>query len=203
MKNPITSFASKPVICAMLALFAAPAHAQGEGKANTWYVTLESGYMILSDYCDIHTLYCTYIENAYGMSGGYHFHDDWAAEIGFKAASGFESTIPLENPQGRIVHAKADSEAYSISFGVRGTYFVHDHFRLTGKTGVHIWDLETAGSVEGGGSVSISDDGTKPYFGGGIQFLLDEAITIQGEYTIYKGDAVDASLLSGGLMIDF
>lgn len=57
-----------------------------------------------------------------------------------------------------------------------------------------------------GRSVSVTDtfdEGTKPYVGGGIQFFLTENFALQGEYTFYQGDAVDASLFSDGLTWDF
>lgn len=230
MNNLLTplyrSLSSKTAICVLLAMLMAPAYAQGAGKADTLYYGTEMGQMSLSDYCDFDllsdvdlttipelpspTYSCNDAELAWGVFGGYRFHENWAAEIGYRTAS-FNTSATGTSRDLRIVSVLVNSKVSSIAFGIRGIYFLGDRFGITGKTGVHLWEIEGAGSIStrrpgevlNAGSISVTDDGTKPYFGGGIQLFLTEKYSIHGEYTFYQGSDFDASLFSGGLVYGF
>lgn len=230
MNNLLTplsiSFSSKTAICVLLAMLMAPAYAQGSRFARApLYGTTEMGQMSLSDYCEFDlladfnirdprfrspTYSCDDSELFWGFSGGWRFHENWSAEVGYRTAS-FNTWAVGTDPDIGVVSVLVNSEVSSISFGIRGIYFFGDRFGITGKTGVHLWEIEGTGNISisglGGdsieGSVSVTDDATKPYFGGGVQLFLTEKYSILGEYTFYQGSDFDASLFSGGLVYSF
>ncbi len=70
------------------------------------------------------------------------------------------------------------------------------------KLGVCFWDAEATLSVASLGLVSVDDDGTDIIFGGGINFNINENLTVRAEWERFSTDE-DIDYFSGSVVFNF
>ncbi len=75
-----------------------------------------------------------------------------------------------------------------------------DQVELTGRIGVHSWNLEL--TEEGFGTLA-EDDGTDLFYGFGVNLGLSRNLGLGAHYTIYDFDEDDASVMSFNLQFRF
>ncbi|MGI9307456.1 MAG: porin family protein [Gammaproteobacteria bacterium] len=197
MKNKTPLFASF-LAAAMLAV---PATA--EEKETRFYIAPEVGQITLQDWCkdiraELPTASCEDGEIGYGISGGYKFNEYFSVEAGGRFASGFN----VSNTSGGAT-ASVDTDVKSFSIGGRGKFPIGEVFALTGKAGLHAWDLEANASSAVFSGTIASDNGTDPYYGVGAEINFHDRIGVRAEYTRYKFDDADADVISASAVFNF
>ncbi len=184
---------NKTTLAAFIAAIMLAVPAVAEEEKRGFYIAPEIGQVKLKDYCSeafsAGLTSCEDSELGFGLSGGYWLNEFFAIEGGGRLASGFDLSDGS---------ARAEIDVQTFNLGARGKFPVGQHFFITGKTGIHFWDLKASGP---GGS--LSDDGTDPYYGLGIGFNFNERIGALAEYTRYKFDDSDADVISGNLVFNF
>lgn len=189
------------------------------------YVSPEVGIAKLSDYCDgldeDREESCDDSVFGFGMSGGYWLNEFFAVEGGFRLANGlgvvgrdFEGTSADLTDD---IISSVETDFFSWSLGVRGSFPLGEKFAIGGKVGAHFWDAEsdirftdndgspTVINLVSGGSAtraSADEDGTDLYFGIGGEYRFTDHIAVRAEYTRYKADN-DADLISGSFVWNF
>ena len=151
----------KMIILLAAALLPAPAISQTEG--GHFYAGVSGGLSKVDDCnprCDN--------ELAFAGLAGYRFSDLFAAEGGFLYASGF-TTDPVE------LTIKTTFLGGLVYLPVSGK------MSFFGKGGMHFWKLKI-----GDNDSSDKLDDNDPYFGVGLQYMINDKTSLRGSWTRYK-----------------
>ena len=84
----------------------------------------------------------------------------------------------------------------------KGTLPLNEQFGLYGKIGMLKYDVEVT-LADSTGGISISDDDTDSFFGGGISFRIGEKSAFNLDYTRYTFEDEDVNVISAGLQFGF
>lgn len=154
------------------------AHAQDTG----WYAGLGVGQSLVDErgYDDEDT--------AFSAFGGYQFHRNFALEAGYTDHGKLK-------PDG----AGQNLDATSASLAAVGIVPFTDRFSGYAKAGFNRWDADA--DVPGIGRVS--DDGTDPTYGLGLQYRFTDTVALRGEYSRFEMDDVDVDLAQLQVRFDF
>ena len=88
----------------------------------------------------------------------------------------------------------------SLGLGMRVFAPVTDQVELTGRIGIHSWELQLD---EDGYGTLFEDDGTDLFYGFGVNFGLTPNLGLGAHYTIYDLDEEDVTSLSFDMMFRF
>ncbi len=88
----------------------------------------------------------------------------------------------------------------SLGIGLRLFAPLSQQLELTGRVGIHSWNLEL--SEEGFGTFA-EDDGTDLFYGVGVNLDVTPNVGLGAHYTVYDFDEEDASVLSFNLLFRF
>ena len=92
------------------------------------------------------------------------------------------------------------------TFGIGLTYslpLIEDTFYIDAKVGAHTWDAEMTISADAAGNVSLSDDGTDPFYGLGLTYQITKEFGARVEFERYEFDEEDVDYASAGLTFSF
>ena len=90
-------------------------------------------------------------------------------------------------------------EADTVSLTAVGTLPFTDRFSGYAKAGFHSWDAELGAPGIG----RVSDDGTDPTYGLGLQYRFTDTVALRGEYSRFELDDVDVDLAQVQVRFDF
>ncbi len=90
-------------------------------------------------------------------------------------------------------------EADTISLTAVGTLPFTENFSGYAKAGFHDWDAELGAPVVG----RVTDDGTDPTYGLGLQYRFNDNFALRGEYSRFELDDVDVDLAQVQVRFDF
>ncbi len=88
----------------------------------------------------------------------------------------------------------------SVGVGLRLFAPLSKQVELSGRVGVHSWNLELS---EAGFGTIFEDDGTDLFYGVGVNLGLASNLGLGAHYTVYDFDEDDASVLSFNLQFRF
>ena len=117
------------------------------------------------------------------------------------AELGYTSFGTLFNANDNNLNAKQDASAWTAS--AIGTWPIAERFGIFGRLGLAKYDVSNSGTVQGVPVVNKND--TKPYYGAGVKFDLNNNWMLRAEYQRYadisrvdgKKDNVQAWYLGG------
>ena len=134
------------------------------------YVSPEVGIVSSSSDC-VPGDTCDFTGLGIGLVGGINITDNLGLELGYLRASGFSVSRG----------SREQSQTLStFKVGGKARLDVSDNFNLVGRAGVHKWELEVSEA-----SVSASDGGLNPYFGGGLQYQVSNSTLLEASITRY------------------
>ena len=151
-----------------------------------WYIGAMAGQ---SNFKDCTAPNCDDSDTALGIFGGYQFHKNFAAELGYTdlgkaSAPGF-----------------ADAEASGFELVGVGSFPLTERFSLYGKLGFFRWDVDSGGQ---------SDSGTDLTYALGVQWNFTKRLGFRAQYQVYKdvGDSAttgstDVDVLGVGVVFKF
>ena len=158
------------------------------------------------------------INNFISAEGGYMSMGDVFSASGSVSAggvgdSGVTEGIAWSYTNDLALGASGAVDADGWTLGALLTFPATDKLSVYAKGGMYFWDAEgtlvagiTAGSItidgetyNGTESISVSDSGTDPYFGVGVQYDINEQLGFRVDYTRYQADITISSI--GGTAI--
>ena len=120
---------------------------------------------------------------SYGVFGGWGLNRYLAVEVGYHDGGEFNAHLMSDNlfPT-REVEQHTDVSGFEAS--LVGAWWITDKFSLYGRAGMYAWkgevkfaeDLDIDNPTNPIGVESFEDDGTEPFFGVGVQSVLDNAL---------------------------
>lgn len=117
-----------------------------------------------------------------GIRFGYLFSDYLAAEIGYIDYGQVESDI-TDTATGDVINDRFDT--YAIKLGARASYtFESMGLSLNARVGIAQWNYrdDFTRTVNAPLDETINDDGTDFYYGVGIEYAVNETVSIGLEY---------------------
>ena len=134
-------------------------------------------------------------DTTFAISGGYMFHPNIGAEIGYRDLG--EASATVVGPGGTGV---VTAEVSGFFFGLVGRLPVAERFSIVPRFGLFMWDGDVTGTVNGAVVLSESDDGTDPYFGIGAQYDITKQMHVGAHFARFDldGDDVDVIELKVG-----
>lgn len=162
----------------LTALCAALAGAMGANLAaaadNGLYVGLNAGQSEAKKYCK-NIANCDSSDTSIRGEVGYQFNDVLGAEFSFTSFG------TLFDANDNDVNATQDVSAWTIS--ALGTLPVAEQFGIFGRVGIASYNFSNSGTVQG---VAVKDENsTKPFFGAGVKFHLNDNWALRAEYQRY------------------
>ncbi|MFC6669688.1 outer membrane beta-barrel protein [Marinobacterium aestuariivivens] len=129
-------------------------------------------------------------DKGYKVFAGYRVNDYFAAEffytdLGQAVFKDGVDTLKLE--------------ADTVGVAALGMVPINEYVDLYAKVGFHNWDADL--NLAGTG-ISLSDDGTDPVYGAGINYTVNH-ISVRFEFERYELDDEDVDLISGGVAYNF
>jgi OOP family OmpA-OmpF porin len=183
----------KNILFALIAAMAAPLAAHAEGA----YIGANVGRA--EQKVDLDGFSFKEHKTAYKVYGGYHYTQNFGAEIGFADLREIEKT-----GGGARIAAKPQS----LYVAATGTLPLNEQFALIGKAGVAFNHVKVSAS-EPGYSASGSDNQTSPYVSVGAAFVLNKNVSFVAEYEYFgkvakdDGAYIKANLVSAGVRYSF
>jgi OOP family OmpA-OmpF porin len=118
-------------------------------------------------------------DTTWNISGGWMFHPNFGAEIGYRDLGEVSATGP---------GGTASAEVSGFHFGAVGRFAVTERFSIVPRLGLYMWEADGGGVLSG-----ASDDGSDLYFGVGADFALTKQITVGAHFVRFDidGDDVD------------
>lgn len=149
-------------------------------------------------------------DTGYKIFGGYKFDDTWGAEVHYadlgtaslKGNNGDRFTLDGTQYQFTSNNAAISVKATSIGAAIVAGYDVSGTVRPYAKLGLHRWDSD-ASVTSNAGNASISDSGTDPFYGVGVQFSITDQLGARVEAEHYRYDSERAQFISVGLIYKF
>lgn len=134
-------------------------------------------------------------DTTFAISGGYMFHPNIGAEIGYRDLG--EASATVVGPGGTGV---VTAEVSGFFFGLVGRLPVSERFSIVPRFGLYMWEGDVTGTVNGTTVLSESDDGTDPYFGIGAQYDITRQMHVGAHFARFDldGDDVDVIELKVG-----
>jgi len=121
---------------------------------------------------------------------GNRFNENFAVELNYIDLGESEDGIPP------VWTLSGDS----VGVGLRLFLPLSEQVELTGRLGIHSWQLELH---EAGTGTIADDDGTDLFYGVGVNVGLTPNVGMGAHYTVYDLDEEDASVLSFDLQFRF
>lgn len=144
-----------------------------------------------------------------GVGVGQSMVDEWFADdedIGFQVYGGYQFTPYFGLEAGYtdfgdvdVTGGVGELDADAFSLVAVGTVPFTDRFSGYAKAGFNRWDADA--DVPGIGRVS--DDGTDPTYGLGLQYRFTDTVALRGEYSRFEMDDVDVDLAQLQVRFDF
>jgi len=151
-----------------------------------WYIGAIAGQ---SNFKDCTAPNCDDSDTAIGVFGGYQFHKNFGAEVGYTDLG--ETSAPG--------FASAGVTGFEL-VGV-GRFPISERFSLYGKLGFFRWDVDSAGQ---------SDSGSDLTYALGVQWNFTKRLGFRAQYQVYKdvGDSAttgstDVDVLGVGVVFKF
>lgn len=131
-------------------------------------------------------------ETGYRLTGGYGINENISIEGSYISYAEDEETY-------YDGFSSVDVDVDITGFEIAGIYKfpLQDKITAFAKGGMSFWDAEA--SVSGYGSAS--DDGSDLFIGGGVEYPLQNNLSLRGGIDLYLGD-IDENRLYGGLTYD-
>ena len=126
-------------------------------------------------------------DTGFQVFGGYQMHPNWAVELAYTDFGEVEE------------RGLASAEADTVSLTAVGTLPFTEKFSGYAKAGFHSWDADLRASGIG----RLSDDGTDPTYGLGLQYRFTDNVALRGEYSRFELDDVDVDLAQVQVRFDF
>jgi hypothetical protein len=119
----------------------------------------------------------------YGFFGGWGLNRYFAVELGYKTGSNFNAAL-TSNGAFPTREIQMDTEMRGFEGSVTGAWWVTNEFSVYGRAGMFAWkgefkfaeDLNISDPLNAIGVESFEDDGVEPFFGVGVQTVLDGAL---------------------------
>ena len=141
---------------------------------NGLYLGLNAGQAEARKYCE-NVTNCDSADTSVRGEVGYQFNANLGAELGYTSFG------TLFNANDNNVNAKQDASAWTAS--VLGTWPFAERFGVFGRLGLAKYDVDNSGTVQGVPVVNKND--TKPYYGAGVKFDLNNNWMLRAEYQRY------------------
>lgn len=126
-------------------------------------------------------------DTGFQVFGGYQFHPNWGVELAYTDFGKVE--------YGGVASLEADT----ASLVAVGTLPFTEKFSGYAKAGFHAWDADLRASGIG----RVSDDGTDPTYGLGLQYRFTDNVALRGEYSRFEMEDVDVDLAQVQVRFDF
>jgi hypothetical protein len=120
---------------------------------------------------------------SYGFFGGWALNRYFAAEVGYKTGGNFNAIIRSNGAfPTRNIEQHTDMSGFEAS--VTAAWWVTNDFSVYGRAGMYMWkgetkfteDLNINSETPPVAHENFDDDGTEPFFGVGVQTVLDGAL---------------------------
>jgi OOP family OmpA-OmpF porin len=197
---------------ALVSLTSTTAFAQANQNKSPFYLGFSAGQTKIDTGVSGLTGTATLDESdtGYKIFGGYKFDNIWSAEIQYadfgkaslKGNNGDRFTFEGAQYQFTANNSEVSVKAKSFGAAIVAGYDVSSVVRPYAKLGLHRWDSDSS-VTSNVGNASISDSGTDPFYGIGIQFSITDQLAARVEAEHYKYDSEKAQLISVGLMYRF
>ncbi len=151
-------------------------------------------------------------DTGWKVYGGYKWENNFGIE--FNYADFGEASLSGNN--GDTFVFAGDTYAFTangVNIDLEGTTFglgltyslpvIEDTFYIDAKVGAHRWDADMTVSADSAGSVSLSDDGTDPFYGLGLTYQITKEVAARVEFERYEFDEDDVDYASAGLTFSF
>ena len=139
------------------------------------YLAVDAGQAEARKYCD-NAVDCKSGDMSARAAVGYQFTPMIGTELGYTS---FGTLVDSQDKN--KFDAKQDASAWTAS--VLATWPMGEKFGVFGRAGIAGYNFTNSGTIQG---VPVKDDNsTKPYFGVGVKFGLNEAWALRAEYQRY------------------
>jgi len=151
-----------------------------------WYIGATAGQ---SNFKDCVAPNCDDSDIAIGIFGGYQFHKNFGAELGYTDLG--KASAP----------GAGDAKAKGFELSGIGTFPINERFSIYGKLGFFRWDVDASGQ---------SETGTDLTYAVGVQWNFTKQLGLRAQYQVYKdvGDAAttgttDVDVIGIGVVFKF
>jgi len=151
-----------------------------------WYIGAMAGQ---SNFKDCNSSNCDDSDTALGIFGGYQFHKNFGAELGYTDLG--ETSAP----------GFVDAEAKGFELVGVLSFPITERFSLYGKLGFFRWDVDSG---------PLSESGTDPTAALGVQWNFTKQLGFRAQYQVYKdiGDSAttgttDVDVIGVGVVFKF
>lgn len=196
----------------IMAMTASPAFSQSSQSNTAFYMGVSAGQTKIDTGVSGLTGTATLDESdtGYKIFGGLKLDDFWSAELQYadfgtaslKGNNGDRFTFDGTQYQFTANNVNLSVKAKSLGAAIVAGYDVTKAVRPYAKLGLHRWDSDATISSSAG-NASLSDSGTDPFYGIGIQFSITDQLAARVEAEHYKYDSEKAQLISVGVMYRF
>ena len=167
-----------------IASVASTAGAWAQARDERWYAGASIGRSEFIDQCEGVSVSCKDTDTAFRIFGGYRFHRNFAAELGY-------ANLGKAKADGTIsgVSVRADLKAQTWDLVGVGMLPVAQNISLLGKLGMHRSEAKVSatGSVAGfSASTSSKETNTDLTFGLGAQYDFSRNFAARAEWQRYK-----------------
>lgn len=152
--------------------------AQDAGNCSDLAAVYDPGYSCSIDDTD----------TSYNIFAGYKFMPYLSGELGY-INLGTYNISASGTVTGTPVSVSGDFKAKGFTLSAVGTYPIQPNFLLLGRVGIFNWDLDVNLSASSGvftGTGSMSESGTDPLYGVGLQWNVNQNVSVRGEWTRYQ-----------------
>ena len=116
-------------------------------------------------------------DTTWNISGGWMFHPNFGAEIGYRDLGG-------------ISDSGAGVEVSGFHLGAVGRFAITERFSIVPRLGFYLWEADGTGTLSG-----ASDDGSDLYFGVGADFAVTKQFTVGAHFVRFDIDGDDVDVL--------
>ena len=144
-----------------------------------------------------------------GAGVGQSMVDEWFVDdedVGFQVFGGYQFTpyFGLEAAYTNfgevdVIGGVGELDAEAFSLVAVGTVPFTDRFSGYAKAGFSRWDADLGAPGIG----RVSEDGTDPTYGLGLQYRFTDTVALRGEYSRFEMDDVDVDLAQVQVRFDF
>lgn len=151
-------------------------------------------------------------DTGWKVYGGYQWENNFGVEFNYAnfgeaSFSGNDGDqFDFDNTTYEFTADGVNIDLEGKTFGLGATYslpVIDDTFFINAKIGLHRWDADMTVTSNNAGGVSLSDDGTDPFYGLGLSYQFTKEIGARVEFERYEFDTEDVDYASAGLTFSF
>ena len=142
---------------------------------------------------------------SYLLGVGANVNDHLALDASYLSLGKFDASGYGRSVLSSSIRSPADFSV-AVSGPAVGAQIIapfRDGLYLFARAGMFLWRADYRLTLQGVGSTSDSNTGSDPYYGVGLDFRIDEQVSVKADYGMYRADKIDNTNISVGVRLAF